>query len=343
MVNSLGQIVRSAASRLPSALVRPFGRPVALFFHGVESRIIDSRVQTNHHDANAFIEIARFLRNNFDVLPLSALDGVLKRPRRDRRIVFLMSDDGYANNLAVAADILDQFALPWTLFVSTHHIGTARLNPMFLARLFFLFAPPGAYDIPHLASRIELSSLGERESTARHWLDRLKALDAVRANEAVAAMEVALEPTDLPALLERFRSDRFLNWDEVRTLKKRGVEIGAHAHLHWPMHGAQTRDYLIEQALLPRERIEAEIGPCRYFAYPFGNTPDICREAWQAVRDAGYEYGFTTLSGSLDASENRWLMPRYGLELREPRLPSVIPFLRAGNARLTAWQRQMAD
>jgi len=36
-------------------------------------------------------------------------------------------------------------------------------------------------------------------------------------------------------------------------------------------------------------------------------------------------------------------MPRYGLQLREPRLASVIPFLRAGNARLTAWQRQMAD
>jgi len=343
MVNSLGRIVRSAASRLPVALVRPFGRPVALFFHGVESRIIDSRVQTNHHDVNAFIEIARFLKNNFEVLPLNMLDDVLKRPERNRRAVFLMSDDGYANNLAYAADILEQFALPWTLFVSTRHIDTAKLNPMFLARLFFLFAPSGAYDIPHLASRIALGSPNERENTARYWLDRLKALDAVKAAEAVAAMEVALEPTDLPALLERFRSDRFLNWDEVRALKKRGVEIGAHAHLHWPMHGAQTPDYLIEQARLSRERIEAEIGSCRYFAYPFGNTPDICRGAWQAVRDAGYEYAFTTLSGSLDASVNRWLMPRYGLELREPRLASVIPFLRAGNARLTAWQKQMAD
>ena len=343
MVNSLGRIIRSAASRLPAALVRPFGRPVALFFHGVESRIVDSRVQTNHHDVDAFIEIAQFLKNNFDVLPLSALGDVLKGPERDRRIVFLMSDDGYANNLTQAADVLDQFALPWTLFVSTHHIDTANPNPIFVARLFFLFAPSGAYEIPHLTSRIELGSPEERESTARHWLDRLKALDAVKAGEAVAAMEAALEPTDLPALLERFRSDRFLNWDEVRALKQRGVEIGAHAHLHWPMHGAQTRDYLIEQARLPRERIEAEVGPCRYFAYPFGNTPDICREAWQAVRDAGYEYGFTTLSGSLDASVNRWLMPRYGLELHEPRLASVIPFLRAGNARLTAWQRQMAD
>ncbi len=343
MVNSIGRIMRIAASRLPAALMRPFGRPVALFFHGVESRIADLRVQTNHHDADSFVEIAKFLKDNFDVLPIHALGDVLNRPQHHRRSVFLMSDDGYANNLTQAADILARFALPWTLFVSTHHIDTAEPNPAFLARLFFLFAPPGAYDIPHLGSRIEILSPEERERAAGHWLGRLKALGAVRAGEAVAAMKAALEPTDLPVLLQRFRSETFLSWDEVRALKQRGVEIGAHAHLHWPMHGAQTRDYLIEQARLPRQRIEAEVGPCRYFAYPFGNTPDICRDAWRAVRDAGYEYGFTTLSGSLDASVNRWLMPRYGLQLHEPRLGSVIPVLRAGNARLTAWQRQMVD
>jgi peptidoglycan/xylan/chitin deacetylase (PgdA/CDA1 family) len=342
MVNSFGRIMRSAASRLPAALVRPFGRPVALFFHGVESRIVDAHVQANHHDADSFTEIARFLKGNCDVLPLGALADVLRRPDRHRRTVFLMSDDGYANNLTPTADILDGFALPWTLFVSTHHIDTAERNPAFLARLFILFAPPGSYDIPHLASRIELHSAEDRKDAAGHWISRLKALDAARAAEAVAAMTAALESTDLPVLLQRFRSDTFLSWDEVRALGRRGVEIGAHAHLHWPMHRGQTSEYLVEQARRPRARIEAEVGPCRYFAYPFGNTPDICPDAWRAVRDAGYDYAFTTLSGSLDASRNRWLMPRYGLKPREPRLASVIPFLRAGNARLTGWQRQMA-
>jgi peptidoglycan/xylan/chitin deacetylase (PgdA/CDA1 family) len=342
MVNNIGYLAREALSRLPAALLRPFGRPVALFFHGVEPRIVDARVQTNHHAADAFAEIACFLRSNFDVRPLSTLGDVLKRPGKHRHSVFLMSDDGYANNLATAADILDQFALPWSLFVSTHHVDTAARNPAFLARLFFLFAPDGSYDIPHLASRITLGAVAEREEAADHWLERVKRLDAERGGEAIAAMEAALQPTDLPAILRRFHSDAFLTWDEVRALARRGVEIGAHAHLHWPMHRAQSADYLIEQARRPRARIESEVGPCRYFAYPFGNVPDICREAWQAVRDAGYDYAFTTLSGSLDASRNRWLMPRYGLQLREPRLASVIPIVRAGNARLTAWQRQMA-
>jgi peptidoglycan/xylan/chitin deacetylase (PgdA/CDA1 family) len=317
-------------------MVRFFNRPVALFFHGVEQRIDDPRVQSNHHEVAAFREIAKFLGVNFDVLPFDRIADVLRRPHANRRAVFLMCDDGYANNLQ-AADILGSLNLPWTLFVSTRHIDTAERSPIFIARLFVLFAPEGRYVIPHLGP-IRLGST-DREATADRLALQLKSLDAARANEAVAEMQGAL--ADLPTLLERFRSDAFLTWEQIRDLKKRGVEIGAHAHRHWAMHGAQTRDYLREQAATSKARVEAEVGRCRAFAYPFGNTADVCREAWQAVRDAGYEYAFTTLSGTLDASINPFLMPRYGLAARETRLGSVIPALRLGNGRLNSLQRQM--
>jgi len=336
-LSGLGTIIRGAASWLPSGVLRPFGRPAALFFHGVEPGIDDSRVQSNHHRAACFAEIATCLKDNFDVLPLTMLPDVLRQPQRNKRAIFLMSDDGYANTLTNVADILAGFDLPWTLFVSTQHVDTAERSPVFLARLFFLFAPAGAYDIAHLGRVV----LGEdREDAARRFGTVLKSMDAARAGAAVAAMCEALP--DLPDLLKRFDSDAFLTWDQVRELKRRNVEIGAHAHAHWAMHGGQGAAYVREQASLSRARIEAEVGSCRYFAYPFGNTQDVSRDAWQAVRDAGFEYGFTTLSGTLDASTNPWLMPRYGLRAEEPRLASIIPTLRLGNGRLTGWQRLIA-
>lgn len=272
------------------------------------------------------------------MLPLTMLPDVLRQPRRHKRAIFLMSDDGYANTLSNAADILSSFDLPWTLFVSTRHIDTDERSPMFIARLFFLFAPDGAYDIARLGRVV----LGEdREEVAGRLGFALKSMDATHADEAVAAMRAALP--NFSELLERFNSDAFLSWDQVRELKQRGVEIGAHAHTHWAMHGGQSADYIREQASLSRARIEAEVGACRYFAYPFGNTQDVSRDAWQAVRDAGFEYGFTTLSGTLDASTNPWLMPRYGLRAEEPRLASLIPTLRMGNGRLTNWQRLIAN
>ncbi len=277
------------------------------------------------------------LKDNYDVLPLSMLSEVLREPRRYKRATFLMSDDGYANTLTNAADILASFDLPWTLFVSTQHIDTRERSPVFIARLFFLFAPEGQYAIPGLGL---ITLGGQREEAADRYGGTLKTLGAAEAEEAVEAMRAALP--DLEMLLERFESDAFLTWDQVRELKRRGVEIGAHAHRHWAMHPNQTQDYVREQALLSRARIEAEVAPCRYFAYPFGNVTDVGREAWHAVRDAGYEYAFTTLSGTLDASRNPWLMPRYGLRVEEPRLASLIPSLRFGNGRLVAGKELLA-
>src|ERR1700742_1899383 len=97
MSSGFGRTLRRAGSFVPAALTRGFTRPVALFFHGVENRISDKRIQSNHHDFTAFSEIARFLKDNFDILPLTMLDAVLSAPARHRRSVFLMSDDGYTN------------------------------------------------------------------------------------------------------------------------------------------------------------------------------------------------------------------------------------------------------
>ena len=336
----IGKAIRDAGSLLPAALLRPLGRPAAVFFHGVEKKLDHPQVQTNHHDAAEFSLIARALKENFDVLPLSELDRALKAPERNARALFLMADDGYANNLSVAAEILSDFGLPWTVLISTRHIDTREPNPAFIVRLFCFFAPDAKYEIANLGVLL----LGNNRGTdAEHWTARLRALDAPSADEAVAAMAAALGHERLSRLLERFGSDSFLTWKEVAALKARGVEIGAHAHKHYPMHAAQSADYLREQAELPRARIEAELGVSpRFFAFPFGNTSDVCRGAWQAVRDAGYGYAFTTLSGSLDASANPFLMPRYGLQPREPRLASLVPVLRMGNGRLRDWQADLS-
>lgn len=339
-MSRIGHFARGLGRFIPADAVRPLGRPAAVFFHGVEPMTLDPRLQTNHHETAAFIEIARHLKANFDVLPPGAIADVLKNPDRHPRAVFLMSDDGYANTLTQAAGILEELALPWTLFVSTHHIDTGMRNPIFLAQLFVYQAPPGRYAIPHFPLGLTLDE--NRAAVAGQVTWHLRSLDMARAQEAVDAMLAQFAPDVLAAQLARFSSECFLNWDQVRALAARGVEIGAHAHRHWPMNAAQSPAMLREQASLPKARLEQEIGRCRYFAYPFGNTGDISREAWHSVRDAGYEYGFTTLSGTLDAQANRFLLPRYELAPKASHLTTLISLLRAGNPRVNRFHRALA-
>ncbi len=304
-----GRMLRDLAEWCPPALARAFGRPAALFLQGVEREIVDPPRQTNHHQAESFRAIVATLKANFDVLPLAALDDVLKAPERHPRALFLMSDDGYANTLTVAADIIGD--LPWTLFVSTQHIDTGEWNPMTLARLAMREARMG-------------------ESAAAEALSRFKALPVADAKVELSAMLARVGDARLFELTEQVPSERFLTWSEVRALAARGVTIGAHAHWHWPMNAAQSDDELRLQARASRARIVEEVGACTAFAYPFGNTDDVSPAAWQAVRDAGYDHAFTTLSGSLDGGRNPWLLPRYGLAAREPNLTALVTLLRAG-------------
>ncbi|HEY1708737.1 MAG TPA: polysaccharide deacetylase family protein [Rhizomicrobium sp.] len=338
-----GRLFRELASRIPAGMARFAGRPAAVFFHGVEPATDDARVQTNHHETDVFRAIARAVKAHFDVLPLAALSDVLKNPDRQPRALFLMSDDGYANTLNVAADLLEEYRLPWTLFVSTHHIDTRERNPVFVARLFAFYAPDGVYHLPQLPDPVVLGSGDElRSLAATHLVSALKTLDGPLARQAVQRLIEILTPARAEHLFARFSSEEFLTWDGVRDLAQRGVTIGAHADFHWPMNASQSEGYLAHQAAHPRARIEAEVGPCSAFAYPFGNVNDVTRDAWHAVRDAGYDHAFTTLSGSLESRMSPYLLPRYGLSPREPRPASLIPLLRAGNRRLLEWQRSLA-
>jgi peptidoglycan/xylan/chitin deacetylase (PgdA/CDA1 family) len=333
-MNVARRLAENAAALLPAGVTRRFGRPMAFFFHGVEPRIDDPRIQFNHHTRERFYGIARALGSRFDVLPLTALPDVLAHPERHARAAFLMADDGYRNLAGDAADILDGLGLPWTLFVSTHHIDSGELVPFTTVRLFCFFAAAGRHDVPHLGTLV-LSDEKTRAKIAAATVAKLRRLDMHEALAAVRAMRDGLSPDTRVLLDSRFGSEKFLNWPEVAALAKRGVEIGAHAHWHWPMHGKRSAAELETEARTARQRIETQVGPCRYFAYPFGRTADLSRNAVRAVENAGFTHAFTTLAGTLDGGCSPFLLPRYGLPAHIARPDALPAMMRFANIRLS--------
>jgi peptidoglycan/xylan/chitin deacetylase (PgdA/CDA1 family) len=314
---------------------------VALFFHGVTKRISDPRIEINHHTTAAFQRIAAQLKRDFEVLPLAELDKVLNHAERHPRAVFLMSDDGYANTL-LAADILEEFGLPWSLFISTEHTDSDELNPLILARLFVHFAPVGEYAIPHLAEMVALRGVEGRVKLEPAFAAALKRLPISKARAAIAAIRNAFPAGQLETLRVQFPSERYLTWAEIESLHRRGVEIGAHAHWHWPMNDYQSDEELLLQATLPRQAIAARIGRCSWFSYPFGNDGDVSPAARRAVREAGYSHAFSTLLGTLRRDLDPWLLPRYALRQDEPNLSALVPLLRLGNRRVSRIARMLA-
>ena len=110
-----------------------------------------------------------------------------------------------------------------------------------------------------------------------------------------------------------------LDWDALRDLAERGVEIGSHTLTH--PHLTQLGDTELDRELREsRERLEAKLHrPCRFLSYPYGDEDARVHRAAQA---AGYEAAFA-LPGR-DGPVNRYALPRVGIYRRDSGVRFVL-------------------
>jgi peptidoglycan/xylan/chitin deacetylase (PgdA/CDA1 family) len=101
---------------------------------------------------------------------------------------------------------------------------------------------------------------------------------------------------------------RTQDWDGLRALAERGVEIGSHTVSH--PHLTELAESELDRELREsRERVESELGrPCRFLAFPYGEHDARVRAATQR---AGYEAAFA-LPGTSKPFD-RFGIPRIGV------------------------------
>lgn len=96
-----------------------------------------------------------------------------------------------------------------------------------------------------------------------------------------------------------------------------GFEIGSHTHSH--VDFSAISDQAIAENEIGRdvEQLEDWSGRrVRFFAYPFGNWPQILSPARQCVERAGFEAAFSIIPSFLNSSTDRAAVGRDSLEVR---------------------------
>jgi peptidoglycan/xylan/chitin deacetylase (PgdA/CDA1 family) len=112
-----------------------------------------------------------------------------------------------------------------------------------------------------------------------------------------------------------------MDWDELRALAERGVEIGSHtvSHPHLPKLSDAEIDRELQDS---RERIADELQrPCRYLAYPFGEHNARVRAG---AERAGYEAAHSLASRTARAEANRFAVPRIDLYRKDAVLITTL-------------------
>jgi peptidoglycan/xylan/chitin deacetylase (PgdA/CDA1 family) len=178
-------------------------------------------------------------------------------------------DDGFKNNLTLAAPLLAKYKIPAAVFVTTDYIGTS--GQLFWAlelsqRL--MNSDEDSVTLSGITYPLPDTSHSERSSSV---IIITNATKKIPANERQIFLEDVRSKTDYdisaPWQKELYE---FLTWDEVRTLRKQGIEIGCHTASH-PILSALNPDELDRELRESKKKIEQELGEeCDTIVYHAG-------------------------------------------------------------------------
>lgn len=280
-----------------------------LFFH----RVLASAdpMLPDEPTAAGFDTLLGWIRSQFNVL---ALDEAVRRladgslPPAAAAITF---DDGYRDNLEVAAPVLRRRGVPATFFIATGFLdGGIMWNDVVFESIRATrresLQLPGL-DIP----RLGLHGWDERRHAVTTVLKAIKYLPYPQRAAAAASVATACD-VEAPR-------DLMMTSSQVRELATAGFGIGAHTDTHPILSRLSDADANAE-ICRGRERLEAisdrRIG---LFAYPNGHWRDDFDDRHIGmVERAGFDAAFTTEAGAGRIGSNRFALPRFTAWDRQP-------------------------
>lgn len=272
-----------AAWRLSASRLR------ILCYHGVcdERLAAEPWVPTYFVTRASFERQLRYLARNASVLPLFEAVQRLREGALPPRAVSLTFDDGYANNLSLAAPLLGEYGMRATVFLTTKYIESGGWYPSLRLKLLRLHRRD--LELPPYKT----TPVDEIErATAPYWPE----------------VEASLSPDQRDTL-------RPLTVDEVRAAGPLTLEFGAHSHTHGIPRN-ETADRRREEIRISIEKVAQWTGrPVRVFSYPNGEAGDFDDIDKNALRAAGVTAAVSGIAGSNRRDGDLLELRRYPVSL----------------------------
>jgi peptidoglycan/xylan/chitin deacetylase (PgdA/CDA1 family) len=291
-----GAGVVGASLRLRSILSLPW--LTVLCYHRTAEPIVAGELDDAVVDATPaqFDAQLRRLGQHFRFVSLDEVVDATRGGPLPPNPLLLSFDDGYRNCLETSLPILERHGVPAAFFIPTMHVGERRMFWWDHIAWVLRRTTRELLELDHPRPlRLVLSGgTDEAHRTLTTLVKRTKGLDIERFLDGLeTAAGVALGRDE-----ERRVADRdLLDWDGVRALERAGMGIGSHTHSHRVLQTLHEPELELELAGSRRE-LERQLGrPVRSIAYPVGYPIARDERIRRAVRDAGYDVGFSCRAG----------------------------------------------
>ncbi len=278
------------------------GRLSILIFH----RVLPQPDPVLNWDLHArdFSDILSWMSKWFNVLPLDQAIRMLKSGTLPSRAAAITFDDGYEDNLTVAAPILVNHGMTATFFVASGYLNGGQMwNDTIIEsvrqcsknRLDLSDEGLGVYDLsgPESIRNAIVSIL--KVVKYRSFDDRIRLSKFVKISANV-----------------HLHQDLMLTSQQVVELRDLGMHIGSHTVNH-PILSTLSADQVIEEILDNKNFLECllqeKIG---LFAYPNGKPNiDYRFSDTEILRKLGFDAAFTTAWGVADTFSDLMQLPRF--------------------------------
>jgi peptidoglycan/xylan/chitin deacetylase (PgdA/CDA1 family) len=255
-------------------------------------------------DVSRFEVQMRWVRHWFNVLPLRVAVQRLFAGDLPERALAISFDDGYADNEALAAPILQRLGLSATFFVSTGFLdGGLMWNDRVIEALRHCAADE--LDLGALGlARYRLHDVEQRRAAIAAVLDAVKHLEQERREALAQALAQRAAAPAPPELMMRS--------EQVRNLRRMGMDVGAHTMTHpilCKLDAAAARDEMAGG----KDVLQTLLGePVHLFAYPNGVPgQDYAIEHVQMAHHCGFEAAVSTAWGAASERSDRFQIPRF--------------------------------
>lgn len=243
--------------------------PIFLLHGVIEKQVNPVRNYTRKHVEKDYF--AGFLNSLLKAggRPLSLDEWIVHhregRPLPPRSFVITF-DDGFQNNLTVAAPTLADFNVPATFYVTTGFVEENRMSWVDRIEYALEPAPPGKLKLPW----------GERQfiddASKRLLMEDIRAnaktTPSLHLDDFATDMQVQLGMT--PTWSSDDQLDQKLTWDEVNRLACGVFSVGTHSHSH-PIMAYLTPAALDGEVSLSLDLMAKNAGiSARHYSYPEG-------------------------------------------------------------------------
>lgn len=209
--------------------------------------------------------------------------------------VLITFDDGYLDNREHALPILRRYGIRGLFFVSSSYVGERRL--FWWDRISYLIQN-ARVGVARLAypTQLVLRVAEDRVRVKRMLLRIVKTCRGLDLEAFLGELGSALG-VDWSADLDRKLADgNVMTWDDVRALHAAGMDIGSHTRTHRVLDTVTPGD-LVDELVKSKADIESAIGAkVASLSYPVGRPIRRLPLIERAVRDAGYDIGFSVES-----------------------------------------------